>query len=330
MAIYGSKGKFLITVIIIAALAAGGYYYYDISRERDKRVKASGTVEVTEVQLAPLAGGRLIELEIDESDVIHKGDLVARLSMDGADHDVAMAEAALAGARQQLAELESGFRKEDVAKASAEVAMRQTQFNQAAKDAKRFKELAADGVVATRDAELYAESASAQREALRAAQSQLALLKNGMRPEQIAAARANVQRAQAAVEKANTLVGYKEFRSPTDGTILTKNYEVGDVISAGAALATLGRMNDCWIKLYIPSTQLGLVKLGGAAEVRIDAYPDRVFKAKITEVNQQAEYNPRLSLTQRERSNMVFWIKVTVENPDGILKPGMPADVVIL
>lgn len=330
MAISGSKGKFLITVIIIAALAAGVCYAYSLTRVRDERVKASGTVEVTEVQLAPLAGGRIVELKIDEADTVRKGDLIARLSLDGADRDVAMAEAALAGAREQLAELESGFRREDVAKASAETAMRRTQYEQAARDAKRFKELAADGVVAARDAELYAERANAQREAMKAAQSQLELLKNGMRPEQIAAAKANVQRAEAAVEKSKTLVGYKEFRSPTDGTILTKNYEVGDVISAGAAIATLGRMNDCWVKLYIPSTQLGLVKLGGAAEVRIDAYPDRVFKAKITEINQQAEYNPRLSLTQRERSNMVFWIKVTVENPDGVLKPGMPADVVIL
>lgn len=330
MSISGSKGKILIAVVVIAAIVAGGYYYYDVTRVHDKRVKASGTVEVTEVQLAPLAGGRIIEIGVDESDVIHKGDLVAKLSLDGADDDVAMAEAALAGAREQLAELESGFRKEDVAKATAEVAMRQTQYNQAAKDAKRFHDLAADGVVAQRDAELYAEGAKAQREALRAAQSQLSLLKNGMRPEQIAAARANVQRAEAAVAKARTFVGYKEFRSPSDGTILTKNYEIGDVVSPGAAIATLGKMDDCWIKLYIPSTQIGLIKLGGKAEVRIDAYPDKVFNAKITEINEQAEYNPRLSLTQKERTNMVFFIKVTVENDDGILKPGMPADVVIL
>ena len=72
-----------------------------------------------------------------------------------------------------------------------------------------------------------------------------------------------------------------------------------------------------------------VVKLGGKAEVVVDAYPDRKLQAKITEVNQQAEYNPRLSLTQKERSNMVFWIKVSVENSDGILKPGMPADVTL-
>ncbi len=62
----------------------------------------------------------------------------------------------------------------------------------------------------------------------------------------------------------------------------------------------------------------------------MDAYPDRVFNGKVSEVNQKAEYNPRLSLTQKERSNMVFWIKISIDNPDGILKPGMPADVVIL
>ena len=89
-------------------------------------------------------------------------------------------------------------------------------------------------------------------------------------------------------------------------------------------------MNDCWVKLYIPSTQLGLIRLGGLAEVQVDAYPDRVFLGKVSEVNQKAEYNPRLSLTQKERSNMVFWIKISIDNPDGVLKPGMPADVVVL
>ena len=64
--------------------------------------------------------------------------------------------------------------------------------------------------------------------------------------------------------------------------------------------------------------------------MRIDAFPDREFEASVSEVNQQAEYNPRMSLTQKERENMVFWIKVRIKNAEGVIKPGMPADVTVL
>ncbi len=325
-----NKKRNLIIAVLVAVSALSAYFLFVGSGAKDNRVKASGTVEVTELSLSPQAGGRILELNIKESDHVKKGQLIARLSLDGAEHDVVMAEAALSAAKEQLLELQNGFRKEDISRAEAEYELRKTQYEQAVKDEKRFRELADDGVVPVREAELYEENAKLKMNAMKMAYENFSMLKRGMRTEQIAAAKANVNRAEAALLKAKTLVGYKEFYSPAEGVILTKNYEVGDVISPGTPIATLGIMTDCWIKLYIPSTQLGLVKLGGAAEVTVDAYPNKKFKAVVTEVNQQAEYNPRLSLTQSERSNMVFWIKLSVEDPEGILKPGMPADAVIL
>jgi HlyD family secretion protein len=325
-----NKKRNLIIAVLVAVSALSAYFLFVGSGAKDNRVKASGTVEVTELSLSPQAGGRILELNIKESDHVKKGRLIARLSLDGAEHDVVMAEAALSAAKEQLLELQNGFRKEDISRAEAEYELRKTQYEQAVKDEKRFRELADDGVVPVREAELYEENAKLKMNAMKMAYENFSMLKRGMRTEQIEAAKANVKRAEAALLKAKTLVGYKEFYSPAEGVILTKNYEVGDVISPGTPIATLGIMTDCWIKLYIPSTQLGLVKLGGAAEVTVDAYPNKKFKAVVTEVNQQAEYNPRLSLTQSERSNMVFWIKLSVEDPEGILKPGMPADAVIL
>ena len=323
----GRNVLILFVLLLVVGTSAAVYFK---KRPNDDRLKASGTVEVTQVQLAPLAGGRIEELTIKEADHVEKGQLIARLSLDGADDEVKMAEFALAAARAQLEELNNGFRKEDIARARAEVDARRARAEQAGRDEKRFSELAADGVVAKRDAELSAEAAKSSRSAVKAAEEQLRLLENGARSEQIAAAQANAERAEAAYKKAKTLVGYKEFYSPTDGVVLTKNYEVGDVVNAGAPIATLGDMEDCWVKLYIPSSQLGRVKLGSECSVRIDAFPDREFEASVSEVNQQAEYNPRMSLTQKERENMVFWIKVRIKNAEGVIKPGMPADVTVL
>lgn len=326
--LFSARNLFILFVLLLVVGTSAAVYCK--KRPKDDRLKASGTVEVTQVQLAPLAGGRIEELNINEADHVSKGQLIARLSLDGADEEVRMAELTFEAAKAQLAEVRSGFRREDIARARAEVDARRARAEQASRDEKRFAELAADGVVAIRDAELSAEAAKASRSAVRAAEEQLKLLQNGARPEQIAAAEANAARAEAAYKKAKTLVGYKEFYSPAEGTVLTKNYEAGDVVNAGAPIATLGNMDDCWVKLYIPSSQLGKVKLGSKCSVRIDAFPDREFEATVSEINQQAEYNPRMSLTQKERDNMVFWIKVKIKNPDGVIKPGMPADVTVL
>lgn len=324
-----SSGKAVAAAVVLLLIGSSAAIYFK-ERPDTSHVRASGTVEVTEVQLAPLAGGRILELAIEESDKVEKGQFIARLSMDGADDEVKMAEAALAAARAQLEELRNGYRREDIARARAQLGAYTAQYEQAKRDEERFAALAADGVVAARDAELAAEKSKAAHDTMQAAREQLRLLENGPRAEQIAAAEANAKRAEAALGKAKTLVGYKELYSPVSGVVLTKNYEPGDVINAGAPVATLGDLTDCWVKLYIPSTQLSLVKLGGKCSVFVDPYPDRAFEAAITEINQQAEYNPRMSLTQSERANMVFWIKVSIKDTGGVIKPGMPADVVVL
>ena len=325
-----SKAKKTLIVAFLVITAAVSFVFYRDMAAKDTRVKASGTVEVTQVELSPLSGGRILTLYIKEGSYIKKGEMVADLSFDGADNEVQMAQAGLLAAEEQLRKLENGFRREDIAAAKAELSLRRLEHEQALRDAKRFGTLAEQGVVSLREAELYKENANAKQNIVKMSEAALNLLQNGARPEEKAAAKAEVARAKAALARASVALSYKKFKSPTDGVILAKNYEEGDVIGAGASIATLGKMDDCWIKIYIPSTQLGLVKIGQEAQVTVDSHKDKIFSAKITEINQTAEYNPRLSLTQDERANMVFWIKIKVENKEGILKPGMPADVVIL
>lgn len=332
--IYGGAGmkeivkKLIIAAVIIGALAYGLRFWRSYN-PIPKQVKASGTIEVQEVQLAPQASGRLVYLNVEEAKHVHKGELLAKMSLDGADDQLASAKSALAAAEAQLSELRNGFRREQIAAAKASAAASRVQYEQALRDQKRFEKLAHEGAVPARQAEIAAENSNARREAAKAAEEQYKLLANGNRAEDIAAALANVNRMKAEVARAKVGVGYKEFYSPVDGVILTKNYELGDVVMAGAPIATLGKTGDMWVKLYIPATQLGLVKLNATADVKIDAYKDRVFKGRVTMINQKAEYNPRLSLSQDERANMVFWVKVSVKDSDGILKPGMPADVTI-
>ena len=120
-------GKRILLTILAVLIIGSSIAIYFKEKPKEKYVKASGTVEVTQVQLAPLAGGRIEELAIDESDHVKKGQFIARLSLDGAHDEVKMAEAALAAAKAQLEELRNGFRKEDVSKAKADLAARKGQ-----------------------------------------------------------------------------------------------------------------------------------------------------------------------------------------------------------
>ncbi|MPN21978.1 hypothetical protein SDC9_169360 [bioreactor metagenome] len=88
-------------------------------------------------------------------------------------------------------------------------------------------------------------------------------------------------------------------------------------------------MKDCWVKIYVSSTQLGLLKVGQQVDVKVDSFPDRTFVGQIKEISQNAEFTPRQSITQHERANLVFAVKVKIANDERILKPGMPADVII-
>ena len=101
------------------------------------------------------------------------------------------------------------------------------------------------------------------------------------------------------------------------------------ILVGSAVLATVADLSDCWVKIYLPSTVLGRVKLGSSAEVRVDSFPDRAFQGRVRKISDKAEFTPRQSLTTEERANLVFAVEVSVDNPDGVLKPGMPADVIL-
>lgn len=319
--------KLIALTLVVLFAGAGVWYWLDEKKAKDDGIHASGTIEVTQVQLASQVGGRILSLAVQEGRPVHKGDLLARLSLDGVDKDLEMAEAALGVARQSLAVLEKGARSEQISAATAQLELRKVQFEQARKDYERFRNLAERGAVSQREAELYGERMETSRKSVQMAKDELSLLTAGNRAEDIEAARGRTRQAEAAVEKATLLVGYKKVYAPVDGVVLTKNYEEGDVVAPGASLATLGVMERCWVNIYIPSTQLGMIRLGGEAIVQVDSYPDRTFPAVITEISQEAEYNPRLSLTPDQRANVVFRVKVGLDNPEGIMKPGMPADV---
>lgn len=319
--------KKLIVGIVVFALLAGiaGYKLY---MSRQTALTATGTIEITRADIMPKANGYLTALEVKAGDTVKAGQVIARISRPDLDAQLLRDEAALVKAQVQLSDLEKGSRSQEISEASAKAASTQAVYQKTQADLDRYQTLFRSGAISAQQLDLAQSAAAEAYNALVAAQSRQSLVQEGNRPETIEAQRLEVKRSQAIVDASRALLADTVVTSPIDGVVLTKNYENGEYINPGSALATVGDLNDCWVKVYVASTQLGLIRLGQPVTVKIDSFPDKPFTGTIKEISQTAEFTPRQSITQRERANLVFAVKVRLDNAEGVLKPGMPADVI--
>jgi HlyD family secretion protein len=166
----------------------------------------------------------------------------------------------------------------------------------------------------------------AARAELAAAEQRLALLLAGSRPERIQAARGQVAQAESALAMAKSRLKEAVVLAPINGVVLRKNLEVGETANPGISILTLMNPSEVWVRAYVPEEEVGRIKVGESARVSVDAYPGRSFTGRVSEISSEAEFTPRNVQTKKERVNLVFRIKILLDNPQGILKPGMPAD----
>jgi len=162
---------------------------------------------------------------------------------------------------------------------------------------------------------------------LQAARAQYDLLATGPSREQIAAADAAVAQAEEALRTFDVQADKLVVRAPQDSVVLVRNVEAGEVVGPGATLLVLGQLDTLQLTVYLPEDSYGQVKLGQAALVAVDSYAGVTFPASVVRIADQAEFTPRNVQTVEGRRTTVYAVKLDVPNPDGKLKPGMPADV---
>jgi multidrug resistance efflux pump len=145
--------------------------------------------------------------------------------------------------------------------------------------------------------------------------------------EQLELAQSQIDTAGAALQVLETQLQKMVISAPIDGIVLERLVEPGEVALPSAPLLTLARLDDLTITVYVPEDRYGEIKLGQPALVVVDSFPGETFSAMVTHIADQAEFTPRNVQTVEGRSSTVFAIKLAIENPNGQLKPGMPADV---
>lgn len=292
-------------------------------------VIGSGTVEMDEIDISSMVGGRVVRLAYDEGDSVNAGDTLAVLDRGelAADIDAQTAQAARAGA--ELRDLQSGPRSAEVAVARAELAAATAQAALSAAELKRVQTLADQNLTTAQELD-RARSASAAAAARRdAVAQQVRLLQSGYRSGRIAAAAQAATAARAQLAGARTRAGELLLTAPSRGLVLLRNFEPGEIALPGAAVVTLGNPDSLWMRCYVAAPKLARVKLGAPVSITIDG-TRRVFRGRVVEISPRAEFTPRAALTEEERANLVFAVKIVIEPSGGVLKAGLPADVRLL
>lgn len=319
----------LVFVAVVLAIAGGLAICRFLGNGRSTEVSAAGTVEVREVSVTAREHGTLGEFRVGEGDRVGKGDVVARLVRADLQAQGEQDIEGLARARAVLADLQSGARPQEIREAEAAYGAARIRYDLAQGDFVRFTALYGEKVIAKKEMDDVTARRDLAKSDLAAAGQRLSLVRAGARGDVLKAQAAEVRRIEALHRVTMARIADTVVASPLGGVVLSKNYEEGEFVTAGAVLATVADLSDCWVKIYLPSTVLGRVKLGSSAEVRVDSFPDRVFQGRVRKFSDKAEFTPRQSLTTEERANLVFAVEVSLDNPDGVLKPGMPADVIL-
>jgi len=312
-------GKTLATAVILTTVGAACR-----TPESTSSITASGHVEATDVRLSAKVPGRLASLAVQEGDAVQAGQELGRI--DTTDLQLALAQARAerdqAGAELRLRR--AGARKEDIAEARAQVESIQAELAGAEQDLARMQALLdkGSGTTKSRDDALTRRDVLAGR--LAAARQTLARLLAGSRAEEIEAARARVAAAEARIAQVEQQLKDARVLSPLTGVLTERIAEPGELLQVGSPIGVVTNLAEAWLTVYVNEPDLARLRIGQPAEVVTDDGQRR--EGRLTFIASKAEFTPKNVQTKDERVKLVYKIKVGLDNKDGLLKPGMPAE----
>jgi HlyD family secretion protein len=325
------KKKLIPPVILIIALAIAGYFYFKNQRTEDPdKVRVSGNIEITDVEISFKIPGRVEKRLVSEGQEVKAGQIVARLDNQDLAQDIAQRKAQVAVAQSNLLELKTGSRPEEIAQAEAVLERARADGERAKLELDRQKKLFEREVISAREYDLAKTTYDGTEARIREAKEMLTLVRKGPRQEKIDQAKAALEQAQESLALAQTRMSYSVVYSPISGIVLSENIEPGEYVSPGTPILTLGDLSRVYLRAYINETDLGRVKVGQKVRITSDTFRNKSYEGKITFIASQAEFTPKNVQTQKERVKLVYRIKVDVPNSQMELKPGMPADGEIL
>jgi HlyD family secretion protein len=314
-----------VVVPVVLAVAVTGLM---ACRTSEPTGTAVGTLEMVEVDVGPLQVARAVRVLVQEGEAVRAGDTLAVFSTPTLSANVAQAEARAAAAEQTARELTRGARPAEIARAQKELDVADADAVRAGADLARLEPLAQRGDIsrAALDAARAAARATAGRRD--AAREQLQLMRDGVRQERRAAAAAEARGAQAAVDGWRATANDLVLVSPIDGVVSSRNVEPGEVMAAGQSAITIGQPARPWARIYVSPFVLPRLHAGDTLWARLDG-DTTAFAGRITAIASKAEFTPRVALTEQEREDLLFGVKLEFSDTTQRLRAGLPITVTL-
>lgn len=302
------KRVWIIAAVLVAIAAGSAFLYFRLQPEPQppQLVYGSGRIEADEVRVAPEVPGRLVEHRLREGEAVRAGELLARIDPVDFELQAGQASAQLTAARRSASQIDA---QSHLARHHAETSRT---------DLARYETLRRQGWVTVQQIDV-------RRNAYMAAADQISVL-----GQQRAQADAQSDVAARSLALARERLARTRVHSPISGRVLERLAEPGEVVAAGQPVAVIANLDRVRLKVFVSEADLGRLRLGAPARIRVDAFPIRTFDARIAQVDAQAQFTPRDVHMKDERARTVYGITLEAANPEGLLKPGMPADAWIL
>ena len=324
------KRKLPPLLLILVAAGLGAWFWRSSQDTPDPaRLTLHGNVDIREVSLGFRVSGRVTEILKDEGDAVAPGDILARLDPAPIRQEVAQAQAAVAAAVADLQRLTAGYRPEEIAQARAAVNELETTLANHRLNAERAAQLLRQNAASQQASDDASTLALATERRLQSAKAALDLMLAGYRAEDIAKARAQLDQTRAAHETARIRLSDTTLAAPSTGTVSTRALEPGAIVQPGATVFTLSLDNPVWLRAYINEPDLGKIHPGQTVEIHTDSRPGKPYQGQIGHISPRAEFTPKTIQTESLRTTLVYRLRITVTNPDNMLRQGMPVTIQI-
>jgi HlyD family secretion protein len=332
------KKKIIIAAFVALLLGVGLMVWFGQQSLKKDGLYYSGTVEAATISnLSFQVGGKVVKVLVTEGQRVEKDQPLAEL--DRAEFEAARDQARATldrsdRSQDQAAALSGVYRKtlpDDVARADAGVTSARDVLTEAQSNKERYDQLYSRQVVSKKEWETVklnydtARSRLAEAEAvLRQAKGNLGRI--GAAEREVEAFRAQAAASKAALEQARIQLDRTQLRAPFAGIVTSKNIEPGEVVTPTRQAITLSDLTSVKVKIYVGETEIGNVKQGQKASVKVDSLPGKTFEGTVTFIASEGEFTPKIIQTHKERVKLVYLVEITAPNPNLELKTGMPAD----
>lgn len=319
------RKKTVILLFLILAAAIGAFLWYRHATRIEPLV-LYGNVDIRETQLAFNATERIEELNVDEGDRVKKGEVLGKLNTEALNLAISKCKADIRSQQAILDKVVAGSRPEEISEAEANVNQARAKVKNAEVSYRRIENLYASGAVSqqTRDnAEEAYKMAAASLNNLEAARNKAV---NGSRKEDIAAQRAKLDSLKDQLKTYEYQLSQATLIAPQDGVIRSRLLEVGDMASPNKPVYLLSIDTKKWVRVYVPESRLGELYEGKPARITIDSQK-APLTGQVGYISNTAEFTPKNVQTEELRTSLLYEVRVMADDPDNVLRMGMPATV---